>query len=772
MSKRFFYSLTASAVALASVSAENLILPATGFQPGEGAYLDKNDWMTVDPGKAESATANGAFPFPSGRYHITFQAIGEDDGQSVFTLRINGVALPEYTVGLASKTFDDSPDFGTTFENVEIGTGDVIEVISQIHSADGREFARGRWEKMTFTPADEATEKAVSEAQAKEAAAIPKRPALQEPRAADGDNSVSLAGRNTVWFPTTLTLNGPFAHELDTQPNPFTDYRLTLSCKHEDGEASYTVPGYFAADGNAAESSAQSGTMWRAHFTPDRPGKWTYILKLERGADIAIDPEAKGDILTVQEGEFEILEADSGAAGFRSHGRLAYNGSRYLRFAGSGKPFFKAGADAPETLLGYAEFDGTVANKPKKVPLKTFQPHLQDWREGSPVWKGDKGKGIIGALNYLSDKGVNAVSFLTYNAGGDGDNVWPFTSRDEKFHYDCSKLDQWDIVFSHADDIGLYLHFKTQETENDDNTGGHNSQYVKVPTSLDGGDLGRERKLYYRELIARFGHHLALNWNIGEENTQTAKQQLDAAGYIAALDSYDHHIVIHTYPGQQEQVYRPLLGPDSPYTGASLQNDWSAVHRRTRQWLKESEEAGKIWVVANDEQGTAATGTPPDTGYKGFVEAKDKDRTWTMHDIRKDVLWGNLMAGGAGVEYYFGYELAENDLVAEDWRSRDKTWEYAAIAIKFFNENAEEIATLQSRDDLIGNPEGWNNGYCSISDSAAYIYLPDGGEKNIEFDAKTITWFNPRTGEQQEPKDWAGSKVTAPDQEDWLAILR
>ena len=26
------------------------------------------------------------------------------------------------------------------------------------------------------------------------------------------------------------------------------------------------------------------------------------------------------------------------------------------------------------------------------------------------------------------------------------------------------------------------------------------------------------------------------------------------------------------------------------------------------------------------------------------------------------------MGGGAGVEYYFGYQLAENDLVAEDWR--------------------------------------------------------------------------------------------------------
>ena len=34
---------------------------------------------------------------------------------------------------------------------------------------------------------------------------------------------------------------------------------------------------------------------------------------------------------------------------------------------------------------------------------------------------------------------------------------------------------------------------------------------------LDNGELGVERMLYYRELIARFGHHLSLQWNLCEE---------------------------------------------------------------------------------------------------------------------------------------------------------------------------------------------------------------------------------------------------------------
>ena len=64
------------------------------------------------------------------------------------------------------------------------------------------------------------------------------------------------------------------------------------------------------------------------------------------------------------------------------------------------------------------------------------------------------------------------MSLMPYNGGGDGDNVWPFVDRDDKFHYDVSKLDQWQIVFDHAQAKGIYLHFKLQEQENDDGTFG------------------------------------------------------------------------------------------------------------------------------------------------------------------------------------------------------------------------------------------------------------------------------------------------------------
>src|SRR2546423_1298398 len=160
----------------------------------------------------------------------------------------------------------------------------------------------------------------------------------------------------------------------------------------------------------------------------------------------------------------------------------------------------KSGPARPEPQLGYRDFDNPCT---LKSPRKSYTPHLRDWKQGDPTWKDGKGKGLIGAINYLFSKGVSSISFLTYNAGGDGDNVWPFVNRNDKFHYDCSKLDQWQIVFDHAQHKGLYLHFKLQETENDDNRNG--PRVTRVPESLDGGDLGIERKLYLREIIARFG---------------------------------------------------------------------------------------------------------------------------------------------------------------------------------------------------------------------------------------------------------------------------
>jgi hypothetical protein len=83
---------------------------------------------------------------------------------------------------------------------------------------------------------------------------------------------------------------------------------------------------------------------------------------------------------------------------------------------------------------------------------------------------------------------MNAFSFLTFSLGGDDQNVYPHVSESELLRIDVSKTAQWEIVMEHGDRKGMFLHFKTQETENND--------------FMDGAELGPERRLYYRELIA------------------------------------------------------------------------------------------------------------------------------------------------------------------------------------------------------------------------------------------------------------------------------
>ena len=418
--------------------------------------------------------------------------------------------------------------------------------------------------------------------------------------------------------------------------------------------------------------------------------------------------------------------------------------------------------------------------------MKTWAPHVRDWQDGDPTWKNGKGKGLIGAINYLSDKGCNVFSFLTYNAGGDGDNVWPFIHRDDKLHYDCSKLDQWATVFEHGTNRGMYLHFKMQETENDDHTRGKEDGYV--PESLDGGNLGSQRKLYCRELIARFGHNLALNWNLGEENTQTTEQQRAMIDYIAETDPYDHNIVVHTFPNQQDKVYRPLLGENSKLTGLSLQNSsLKTTHTQTVKWVSASAKAGKPWIVAFDESGSAAHGQCPDLGYHGF-DGHDRQgkRIYTEHEVRKQTLWGTLMGGGAGCEYYFGYQFAENDLVCEDWRSRDRSWDYCRIAVQFFHDNDIPFWEMRNRDELVGNPDHGISTYCFAKANDTYlVYLPNGGKSSLDLrDAEgdyDVHWFNPRRGGALvggDVKAVSGSSEVelgsppSDESEDWLIVVR
>ncbi len=558
----------------------------------------------------------------------------------------------------------------------------------------------------------------------------------------------SISGELRQWHRIALTFAGPNRSETDVD-NPFLNCRLTVLFTQ--GQQTIAVPGFYAADGDAAETSADSGDRWRAYFSPPDSGEWSYraLFRNGSGVAIALDPNSGNPEPSVNgaAGTFTVLPSNKLAPDFRGRGLLAYDGGRYLRFRGDGSIFLKGGADSPENFLAYEEFDGTFDAGGNF--LHSYTPHLGDFNPGDPTWQGGQGQGIIGALNYLASEKMNSVYFLTMNVGGDGQDVWPWIAPNERLRYDVSKLDQWEIVFSHMDRLGIQLHVVTQETENDQ--------------LLDGGSLGTERRLYYRELVARLSHHLAIVWNLGEENTNSGLERQAFATAIRKLDPYDHPIVVHTYPGQLNQVYTPLLGFPN-FEGPSIQTNanLNPIHNLTLDWLLDSELAGRPWFVCIDEPGSAQEGALPDS-----VDPDHDD-----HRVR--ALWGNLMAGGSGCEWYFGYGFPNDDLDCEDWRSRDFLWDQTRIALEFFAELPLEAMT--SADDRIQAGEAW----CLADESECLVvYLPEGGDATVSTDPGDyeLVWTNPRTQASSTPVviTSAGAlSLSAPTQglgEDWAALL-
>lgn len=744
--------------------------------------------LAIDAAKwgAVEASATRIFDGASGTYDIGLITMTEIDGESTYQLFIDGQLVGRYQ---NPETEHEFAVTSTQFNAIDVPHGATLEMRFNSHTNGkipengGTAFARGRWRSLSF-----------------ECAGSDQPP-------------VSVQGDAMRWHPITLTFAGPDSSET-ASPNPFMDYRLDVTFTHKNGSA-HVVPGYYAACGNAAETSCVDGNKWRVNFTPALTGEWAWQASFVEGAEVAINQGGKpSSYIHGLQGKIDIVESDKTGIDFRAKhkGRLQYVGEHYLRHMGTGNTratgdwFLKAGADATENTLAYDGFDATPNRKNLR---KSWAAHGIDFDENDAAdyrWQGNAGDNLLGMVRYLSEQGMNAVSFLTFNLGGDDQNVFPhllsmpaseyealphtltidgdpldadllaqnaairnnhWVSGVHQDRFDVSKLAQWEKVFAYADKRGMYLHVKLAEEENE--------------TLMDFGDIGRERKLYYRELIARFGHHLALNWNIGEENGppvapyMSHEQRISAAQYIADLDPYNHHIVVHTRPNapMQDKVYTPMLG-DNAFTGVSLQCfDNTVVHQDVLRWVQQSAKAGKKWVVANDEQGNYWNGVTVDADYSGELPSENNEPDNRV-EVRSQVVWATLLAGGAGVEFYYGYKTGCGDLNCQDHRTRATKWQDAKHAITFFNEHMlQYLPNVENANALTAAEDD----YVLANHGKAYVvYLPSGGSTYVDLPKGRwkVRWYNPRSGgELSRASRVKKNAIHAPgNQEDWVALIQ
>lgn len=567
-------------------------------------------------------------------------------------------------------------------------------------------------------------------------------------------NDYVLEGALKKWQPITLTFEGTQASEADSI-NPFLQYSLLV--RFSNGETQLPVLGYFAADGDAENTSATSGNKWQVKFAPNQSGTWQFDAYLLHGEEIAIDPlvtpEKKNTLWKVS-GAFEVAEADSTARGFYRTGKLAYVSKPYLYASETNKAFLKNGVGSPETFLAYHEFDGTVKKEGAYTPtlnngLHEYPEHRKDWTSGDPTWCDGKGKGIIGALNYLASKGMNSLYFLVMNEHGDGDNVWPWTGPFEQRRYDVSKLAQWEKVFTHMDELGMAMNLFTQETEND--------------TILNKGELGLERKLYYRELVARFGHHLGVVWNLGEETNRTPEQLKSYASFIRSIDPYDHPIAVHNHvriTGERfqgrpldpiKETLTPLLGFKDFEIPSLQMYDTTEVHAEVLKWRTLSHKHQRPWVTYLDEIGHWDIGVTTDTAANN-----------NYAQVMRTSLWGSLMAGSAGNSWYFGgLDTPNNDMAAENFRARDEWWRRSSVAKEFF-ETHLPFDDMECQDQLLSNKRA----FCFAKKDELYlVYLPKGETTDLEIGdgAYTIAFFDPVEGGKLHDKPNEGWKITRPN---------
>jgi hypothetical protein len=141
-------------------------------------------------------------------------------------------------------------------------------------------------------------------------------------------------------------------------------------------------------------------------------------------------------------------------------------------------------------------------------------------------------------------------------------------------------------------------------------------------------------------------------------------------------------------------------------------------------------------VVANDEQNPANDGIVTDA------------EEFHHDSVRGPILWGNLLAGGAGIESYFGYNHPHSDLNCEDFNSRSNWWNQCRYALEFFHNHGVPFWDMTNRDALL---TGVNGAHCLAWTGRVYVaYLPTRAAASLNLShaggSFAVRWFDPRHG--------------------------
>lgn len=624
---------------------------------------------------------------------LSFSVIDQADATPRSLTVTDGLGSGNYAQGASVNIVANSPPSGKVFDQWTGDTGGIAAVLAS--------------DTTLIMPAADIT-----------VAATYRVPAV--------DGEVLVHGDLQQWHAVILDLTGPTTSETAT-PNPFLDYRFNVTFTGPSGQT-LLVPGYFAGDGGGGDG----GNIWRAYLNPDEIGQWSYTVSFRQGSELAVDLDAAAGVaLSAYDGlsgTFSITASDKTGDDFRapSKGMLVNRGDRYLTYGGSGEPFLYTGPGIPENILGYRGFTNTTVGIGHE-----FIAHISDWNFGDPDWGSGAGRGLIGALNYIAAEGGNAIYMMSNTVGGDGKDVFmhldPTDSRDR---YDNLKLDQWDLALSHAQAKGIFLHWHLAEVENNNKT-----YYgaTAIPTL---------RKLYFRMLVARFGHYNALKWNLMEETTWEQADRRAQMAYLKAIDPYDHPVTFQMGgAGLNPSEFLEHLGePDfdslSFQGNASNNSMWDTVD----SYLEQGRLAGVPWTVAWDEPQKIENDLTDEAN--GYPSGRHKK------------MWPSLMAGGDGFMWYIQQDGGGHgfDQRIEDFSIMGPAFNWSRHVRTFL----QALPLLEMESTRSGLNEGLTTSsgvaYMLFKTNEVYALYRPAGTSELQLDLTTatgsynVTWFNPREG--------------------------
>ncbi|MFC1922339.1 DUF5060 domain-containing protein [Chloroflexota bacterium] len=496
-----------------------------------------------------------------------------------------------------------------------------------------------------------------------------------------------------------IEMSGPTSTGMGS-PNPFLIEVEVIFTGPE--EQIYAVQGFYDGDG----AGGMNGSVWKVRFTPDEPGVWTYtststepLLEDHSGSFNAINPTGCTPYPA------------GGMPDFDCVGRLEYTGKHYLMF-GSGQYWFKGGVNDPEDFL----------------------------REGVTMGFATKED----AIDYLVSKGANSLYMLFNNLGGDGSNLYPWVgdnsteAQANHKRFDVARLADWEEIFDYLQSNGIVLHLVFED---------------------DSAWTGFDRDLYYRQMVARFGHYNGLIWNIAEEFNESYPNADDIKSFaqmIKDLDPYDHPLTVHQEGALS--IWDPFLG-DSRFDLTSFQHPLSPMtlsdhNANAVEWFGKVEDSGRPILVSFDEIRYIVP--PP------YPPEPPLDVAESRH-----VIWGVYM-GGANYELriwpddvysYLDFDPHLTDLHrAREFMEQLPYWQ------------------MQPMNNLLEAGQG----YVFANPGEVYsVYLPAGGQIDLDLTGITATfdgdWFNPRDGTYQSIGLVTSGNIetfTAPSTEDWVLLLK